>query len=89
MAIAREDRLMPLRRPLVHQGAKMAREQRFAPVSQWPTLGVVARLVAPTLGGVFLGGLLVPVWVVGSIVGGAVGLLVGMAREREVANAAG
>lgn len=51
-----------------------------------PTLGAVARLVAPTLGGAFLGGLLIPAWVVGGIVGGAIGLLVGAARDREVAN---
>ena len=90
MAVAPEDLLMSPRRPLMHRKAKPARDERAGAAFQWPTLGVVARLVAPTLGGVLLGGLLVPAWAaVGCIAGGAVGLLVGVARDREVANAAG
>jgi hypothetical protein len=53
-----------------------------------PTLGAVARVVAPTLGGALLGGLFVPAWVVGWVAGGALGLLVGLARDREVTNSA-
>lgn len=89
MAVAREDLLMSPRTPLLHGKAKPARGERAGAAFQWPTLGIVARLVAPTLGGVFLGGLLLPAWGVGCVAGGALGLLAGMAREREVASAAG
>lgn len=89
MAVAPEDLLMSPRTPLLHRKAKPARDERAVVAFQWPTLGVVARLVAPTLGGVFLGGLLMPAWVAGCIAGGALGLLAGVAREREVASAAG
>ena len=89
MAAVPEDLPMSPRTPLMHRKAKPVQGERAGVASDGPTLGVVARLVAPTLGGVFLGGLLVPAWVVGCIAGGALGLLVGVARDREVANAAG
>lgn len=50
-----------------------------------PTLGAAARVVAPTLGGALLGGVLFPAWVVGLVSGATLGLLAGVARNREVA----
>lgn len=52
------------------------------------TLGPVARIVAPTLGGVLLGSFLAPAVLLGGIVGGLLGLAAGMARDREVQNTA-
>lgn len=54
------------------------------PEVQLPTLGHVARLVAPTLGGTLLGALLVPSAVIGGVLGGIAGLAIAAAREREV-----
>ena len=63
---------------------KMSAQERL----HLPTLGVVARLVAPTLGGALLGSLLSPSWTAGLLGGAILGLLAGLARDREVAKSA-
>ena len=50
-----------------------------------PSLDTMARLVAPTLGGLLLGGLFVPPAALGSILGAVAGLMVGLTRNHDLA----
>ncbi len=71
---------------MIHEKNGMIHEKNGKRVPGMDPLDSVARVVGPILGGMLIGGILVPSTVVGGAVGAAVGAVAGLTRNRELAH---